>query len=195
MQYFSYIRVHSKTNIMILRTTLIIICSLVLFSCSVDNEPILLPHDTANREISDTSLNKSANEVQTEIIAGQHILAGYINVSIIDDVVTVSYNTIGDWTIEETHLFVGDLASLPTNGGGNPKIGRFPYSDTHPPGTTNVVYPTIELLPNECVYIAAHAVVTNTVTGQTETAWGYGVQIGGRSWAMMFEYCNNGGPF
>lgn len=114
----------------------------------------------------------------------------------VDGFLVVTYSSIPDWEIRETHLFVGQFNDLPTNRRGNPIVGHFPYSGTHSPGTFVVTYSFPELPLGECVYIAAHAVVENTTTGQNETAWGDGIPIGGNNWAMMFEVCNEySGPF
>ena len=123
------------------------------------------------------------------LVAGQNILSGIVTVVVNEDgVLEVTYTTDADWVIDETHLFIGDINDLPTNGAGNPKIGQYPYSDTHN-GTVTVTYTGPELLEGDCVYISAHAVVTNTITGESETAWANGEPIGGNSWAMGFEVC------
>ena len=126
-----------------------------------------------------------------DLMAGQNMDAGGVTVALVDGNVVVTYDTSeGDWTIDEVHLFKGDLGDLPTTGNGNPKIGHFPYSGSYGSGTTNVSFTGLELTEGECVFIAAHAVVTNTATGQSETAWAAGIPMGGNNWAMMFEVCN-----
>ena len=176
-----------------LKTTLAIIVCLSLLSCSIDGDEIINNTDQSEFIIQiggGTAGDPTNNSFQTDLMAGQNMLAGVVNVNVVDDVIVVSYSSDSGWEIQETHLYVGDLGSLPTNGGGNPKIGQFPYKDTHNAGTIDVVYNTITIAPGDCVFIAAHAVVENTSTGQNETAWGDGVPIGGNSWAMMFEFCN-----
>lgn len=124
-----------------------------------------------------------------DLLAGQTIDAGDVTVTLVDGTIVVNYETDGDWVITETHLFVGPLDDLPTNGGGNPRIGHFPYGDEYDPAQTSIDFITIDLAPGECVFVAAHAVVVNTVTGEEETAWGNGISIGGNNWSMMFEVC------
>ena len=173
-------------------TSLVLAAGIVLFSCSPNNDELTVYDDTADRIIiidTGTTGDPTATSYQTDLMAGQNVVSGIVTVDVVDGNVVVSYSTDGDWVIEETHLYIGPLAGLPTNGGGNPQVGQFPYSDTHPVGTTDVDYTGPGLIEGECVYVAAHAVVTNTVTGETETAWGQGIPIGGNSWAMMFEYC------
>ncbi|NND63331.1 MAG: hypothetical protein HKN48_09070 [Flavobacteriaceae bacterium] len=173
------------------KITFLFIAPLIFLSCS--QEPIESPDDlVANLFNAETSGGQnSVNLYEDTFIAAQNINVGTALVELIDGVVVVTYETEGDWVIEETHLFVGPLSELPTNGAGNPKIGQFPLSETHTGGTTLVVYTTTTPLPlGECVYVAAHAVVTNTVTGESETAWFNGDPIGGNSWAMMSEVCH-----
>ncbi|MBT8262367.1 MAG: hypothetical protein KJO05_06065 [Bacteroidia bacterium] len=173
------------------KITLVLLSALILSSCSPDNEDYT-SSETANNIIvigGATTTDLTNQSFQTELMAGQNIYAGIVNVDIKDGVVVVSYSSDTEWEITETHLYIGALNLLPTTGNGNPMIGQFPYADTHPVGTINVeiVGPTIS--EGDCVYIAAHAVVVNSDTGDDETAWGAGEPIGGTSWAMMFEYC------
>ena len=162
--------------------------------------------DTIGIETKDQG--NTENYYSTELIAGQNINVGLITVSDLDSNLDVTYETYGDWVITDVHLFVGELNDLPTSNGGNPKIGKFTYSKTYSPGTTMASFIDLyEIAANKCVWVAAHAVVLNTITGQEETAWGLGVQINnsgngngngngnGGSWAMRFQVCNNGGPF
>ncbi|MBW2937996.1 hypothetical protein KXJ69_07755 [Aureisphaera sp. CAU 1614] len=174
------------------KITLLFFLSALMISCSkeanVDQEAIKDGNDMDTRR-DEPGGGEPIVLYDDLLLAGQHIESGTISAVLVEGVIEVTYNTNSDWEIEETHLFVGDLSDLPTNGGGNPKIGRFPYKGNHASGTSTVTYSTIELQQGECVYVAAHAVVTNVNTGQTETAWGNGVPIGGNSWAMMFEVC------
>ncbi|WP_034258472.1 hypothetical protein [Altibacter lentus] len=172
------------------KITLLALCSLVLLSCQ--KEDTLPVNDSSNLiiEIGDGTVPDPTSSIYTtDLMAGQNMYAGTVNVEYIDGTIVVTYASEGDWGIDETHLFVGDLSNLPVNGGGNPKIGKFPYKGTHPAGTTTVTVITIPAASGECVTVAAHAVVTNAATGQSETAWGDGESIGGNNWSMMFEVC------
>ncbi|PKA84058.1 hypothetical protein ATE92_2228 [Ulvibacter sp. MAR_2010_11] len=170
------------------KTTLLVAIIAVLFSCSPEHNESNMDSLVLDRE-GETS-GDPVTLYQTDLMAGQNILMGYVRVDLVNGEIVVTYQSDGDWVIEETHLFIGELNQLPTNNGGNPKIGQFPYIGTHPAGTTTVAYTGQSMLTGQCVYVAAHAVVTNTISGQSETAWGAGVPIGGNSWAMMFEVCN-----
>ncbi|MCB0456618.1 MAG: hypothetical protein KDC91_02665 [Flavobacteriaceae bacterium] len=174
------------------KIALLFLITLLVLSCSKEQEPNSQTAPTANFELPqiDDGINNDPTELYNDfLIAGQNIVSGNVTVTLVDGIVVVTYTTEGDWVIDETHLYVGDIGDLPTNNSGNPQIGHFPYSNTHN-GETTVSYSTITLAPGECVYIAVHAVVTNTVTGESETAWGNGSPIGGNSWAMGFEVCN-----
>ena len=159
----------------------------LFFSCTTENNEEL---NTRGQLGGETAPDPSSIIYQTDLIAGQNILIGYVSVTLDYGNVYVNYSTEeSDWEINETHLFIGDLNDLPTNNNGNPQIGHFPFSEEHTIGTNTVFYLGNDLLPGDCFYVAAHAVVTNTTNGQEETAWADGEPIGENSWAMMFEAC------
>ena len=134
----------------------------------------------------------------TPLLAGQNINVGTVCFADIDtnndgvvDALTVTYNTINGWTIADTHLWVGSsLSQLPTNNGGNPIPGQFPYkSGVLSAGlTTYSVTIPFTTLGFTCpgpgkYYVAAHAVVKKPGVSN-ETAWGNGNRITSRgSWA------------
>ena len=173
------------------KITLLLISVLILSSCSPENEDYTTNNSTDFIiEIgSGTADDPTNNTFQTELTAGQHIYSGIVSVDVHDGNVIVTYTSESDWEILETHLYVGQLNLLPTTGNGNPQIGHFPYKNTHQAGTVTVEYIGPAINSGDCVYVAAHAVVVNSDTGDEETAWGSGVPIGGNSWAMTFEYC------
>jgi hypothetical protein len=192
------------------KITLLMIVSIVMASCSIDKDENYPTQDSTNfiielPGIDDQTTGGDTTLYQDDLWAGQNIDVGTVTVTVSGDgTLTVTYETEGDWQIDETHLFIGDIGDLPLNGGGNPQIGQFPYSSVETGGTTFVSFIHVDTLAvGECVYIAAHAVVTNIVTGESETAWGNGDPIGGGngggngngngggSWAMGFEVCNN----
>ena len=135
-------------------------------------------------------------DYETDLMAGQHTDSGNVIVSETSGNLDVTFETEGDWIILETHLYVGSQEDMPANNPGNPRIGQFPYKTDHGDGVTTFTYSNLgELAVGECTWVAAHAVVYNTVTNQEETAWGDGADIPGNSWAMYFEVCNGDGPF
>ena len=101
---------------------------------------------------------------------------GTVDVYTDGDIVTVTYTiTDPDWTLELTHLWIGDCGDLPTNNPGNPLIGQFPYSESHP-GATEYSY-TIDVSTLDGFCIAAHAEVNGTTS---ETAWAEGMPFVGK---------------
>ena len=176
---------------------ILLLLGLALMAFSCQTEPINDLEITADRiidgpgEVGDGS-NANGEDVELysdDLLAGQTIDSGNLTVTLVDGNLVVNYETEGDWVITETHLYVGPLADMPLNTPGNPQIGQFPYTNEFDPAETSVTYATLDLEPGECVYVAAHAVVVNTVTGEEETAWANGDQLDGNSWAMAFEIC------
>lgn len=131
--------------------------------------------------------------VSYDLYGGQTILVGSIDVTNDDNNVYITYNTTGGWTLAETHLYVGDLAGLPTNGANTPIPGQFPNAGTHS-GATSYTY-TIPLANlNDCFIIAAHASVEfgNSTSGTTqqETAWSIGTPFPNTNrWGWYSDYC------
>ena len=172
----------------------------LFISCSKDNveedifrnEIIIVDNDdgTNNDDFQEGEIH------QNDLIAGQNYIAGTVYIDLLaDDTVSVTYDTTnGDWVIVETHLYIGTYDDMPLNNPGNPILGQFPYAENHPPGTTSFTYvgPDINsvLDGDGCFVVAAHAVVVNTVTGQEETAWLFGLDYPGQNWAMYAEMCN-----
>ena len=131
------------------------------------------------------------------LIAGQHIEAGEVCVEIQGPNLAVTYNMSGDWELLEAHLWAGlDLADMPANKKGNPKIGHFPYATGDITGassfTFNVSLEEAFGSAEPCDVsglLAGHAAVRrdNGDGGyQTETGWIDGEQIVDKgSWAMF----------
>jgi hypothetical protein len=136
------------------------------------------------------------NGCTADLMAGQNTNAGSVTVTNDGYNLYVTYATTGDWQIKKIHLYVGALAGLPTNNGGNPKIGNFPVKVSFSPFTTTY-QATIPLssLADSCFIVAAHAELKRVVGGQvvqTETGWAAGTKINpnnGGSWATYFSCC------
>lgn len=160
----------------------------------------IIPSNSIEKKLepSDPSdpINLICTDTATDLMAGQNTDSGNVVVTETDGILDITYETEGDWVILETHLYVGIQENMPATNPGNPRIGQFPYSTDHGNGVTTFTY-SIPVPEGDSIWVAAHAVVYNTSTGQEETAWGYGVDIDGNSWAMWFEVCNGegGGPF
>jgi hypothetical protein len=129
-----------------------------------------------------------------ELTAGQYIDVGSLIVSNDDKNLYVTFVQDESYTrgeIRETHVFVGcGPDEIPLNGGGNPVIGHFPFSDDH----GEVMQYTYEIpldefdCGTECLTIVAHAAIGG------ETAFGgcddvEADQWDGRRWGCYFDYC------
>ena len=173
-------------------TYLMAILALSLVGC--EKEIVSFEKDT-----KDLRTQSIMNEIESElcgdpfitpIFAGQTINVGTLTVGNDETNLYVSYQLTGNWLIQETHLYVGPCDQIPLNNAGNPQFGHFPYSSTNNP-PTNLVEFTIPLADlDDCYCIVAHAVVVNTITGQTETAIGFGdKELPGNRWGWCIEYC------
>ncbi len=131
--------------------------------------------------------NRNAGDdhcLTTNLIAGQHHIAGTITVDIDGDDLIITYTTNSDWTIGATHLSIGncDEQTIPTTGSGNPKVGHFEHSTTHNDGTNQVIYILDAFVLDNNYCFAAHAEVFGPTGG--ETAWAEGEDFPGNNWAM-----------
>lgn len=131
--------------------------------------------------------------VTQNLMAGQHHLAGTVMIANDATNLYVTYQTVGDWKIISTELYVGDCAAIPVNKSGNPQIGHFPFKVTHDGMVTSYTYvlPLADFPADMCV--AAHANVAKVDASgaivQEETAWGEGPRFVTKgNWAMYFNY-------
>ncbi len=146
----------------------------------------------------------SINTQNYTLFAGQNTNIGNLEVTNDEDNLYVTYSLTGNWYLNETQLYVGYLEDMPTNNGGNPQVGLFPFKTTHSEGVNSYTY-TIPLstMVDDCYIIAAHASVSQVVNGQeisSETAWSYGNNFPySNQWGWYSNYCtqscneNNGG--
>ena len=97
---------------------------------------------------------------EVELCAGQDIPMGNVVVTNDEETLYVTFNTFGDWRLEETHVAVGDI---PMNRAGNPVPGRFPYACDEFEPMAQTCTATIPLNGLFCVgetyTVAAHAAV------------------------------------
>lgn len=128
-----------------------------------------------------------------DLFGGQTIDVGNLLVTNDDENLTITYQTTGDWYVGKIHVYVGDIAGLPTNSQNTPIPGQFPYSETYNPYTqTATITIPLASLPS-CYVIAAHAEVHKIVNGeevQSETAWSYGTPFANTDrWGWTSNYC------
>lgn len=164
------------------KITLLLLITVLLTACSVENDTVIEESITADRVIGTSS--DPVLCTQTDLIAGQNQIIGTVSVFTDGNTVTVCYDVIAGWTLDATHMYIGDCAERPANNPGNPIIGQFPYSSEHQ-GETKVCYEIDQsTLPSGVICVAAHAEAEGT---SSETAWGCCIPYGGSSWAMYFE--------
>lgn len=147
---------------------------------------------------------QSCDKFTTDLFAGQTIDAGYVNVTNTSQSLRIGVRAEHGWLIEEAHIYAG-LTPVPTNGGGNPAPGQFPYKTTYaPPVDRHVEMIPLSDLGAQCgdhLYLAVHLSVVKldaagNVTDQ-ETAWGFGNPYSGNNWGWWFDYdlcCCSGNP-
>ncbi len=176
---------------------LIYLLLLTTLSCSIEDvnqeDPFNLDANFRTFQYSekDVNLNSARNVItfctETNLIAGQNYIAGTVNVQLDGDDLVITYTTNSDWTIHATHLSIGncDEQSIPTNGGGNPKVGHFEHSTENDNGTVSVVYILDASVLDDNYCFAAHAEVSGPTGG--ETAWAEGINFEGNNWAMYVE--------
>jgi len=141
--------------------------------------------------IPNTVLAGTANNpMKVDLIAGQHIDAGEIQIWNDNDNLYVKYSATPPWCLDETHLQVAsNISKIPQNNG-NPVPGQFEYKSKH--NCVSEFTYTVPLTIEFCdLYIAAHAVVKKK-NGSTETAWGNGNKFPGKNWATYFVYSVDG---
>jgi len=138
------------------------LCTIVLFYACQQTELI------QTNELQNTSnqhLQSRASETFT-LYGGQDIEAGTVTFETTDTDLIVTYQTIDDWQLGTTHLYVGSEEDLPTTGNGNPKIGKFPYAqevelndEGYPIEPTDMVVYTIPLSEIETTTVEDTTVV------------------------------------
>ncbi|MBI5837205.1 MAG: hypothetical protein HZB25_08170 [Candidatus Eisenbacteria bacterium] len=83
------------------------------------------------------------------LIAGRTIEMGAVHVWLDQGELCVQYATQPTWVLNATHLAVAAaIGDMPLNPAGNPRIGHFPYSQTHSPAVTQHTY-RIDLAAND----------------------------------------------
>ncbi len=132
---------------------------------------------------------------------------GSVTVWLDHDQLCVEYQAQSSWVLNATHLAVAaSVADIPLNPGGNPQIGRFPYSQNHSPGvsefTCYIDLKAAGLAEEPYLELAAQADVSHLSTDghvlSQDGAWAKGqsfedvLQAGpggkgkGGNWAMHF---------
>ncbi|WP_179021594.1 hypothetical protein [Winogradskyella forsetii] len=170
-----------------------LMCLSVLFNCSTEQISDDIDEEnyfrvTEYRNYDNSNLSRSSEQIEfcysVNLMAGRNIYLGALGVTKTETDLIVTYATIPGWTIDETHINVGDCSEgwAPTTGSGNPKIGKFDHKEPHSTEVNRVVYHiNLDAIPDDSdLYcLAAHAVVLGP-NGE-ETAWAGGSNDGGGS--------------
>ena len=123
----------------------------------------------------------------TGLIANEVVRVGSVEIWNDEESLYVVYATSPEWPIQKTALFVGGaLGELPVSGGGNPRVGQFPYKSRHRDDPTQVIWevPLDDFATDE-LQIAAFAQLTDELAG----AWAEGEMIApGGNWSMYLSY-------
>lgn len=179
----------------------IVISALALAACASNNmSEELTDVSQSPKSIDVEELGPICGEETVELIAGQHIDVGEVNVANTEEEIIVTYNLTDGWKMSEAHMHIGCvLSDIPQTKKGNPIPGQFDYKVEfeEPVDSYAFVVPFAEIgCDIECnvteLIIAAHAAVVliddegNVIQG--ETAWGEGPGFPGNNWAMYFYY-------
>src|SRR5690606_19273634 len=123
------------------------------------------------------SFDDDGSDGSVDLLAGQHTDVGEVTVERVGDNLVIKYIVVPGWCATEYHLDAGwkngsgQIKRIPTDGGGNPMIGRFGSSGD--PDCVHLITVTVPLdhvrgegwTDGNPVVIAAHAVVENLGTG------------------------------
>lgn len=177
--------------------------------CAIEREP-----DPERLDAPRTVKLDHTKSSCVRLMAGQHHHVGNVCLSIehhhdtsphcgpgAKGSVKVHYETWDGWALYEEHMHAGDEpGDIPTNNGGNPKVGQFDYHHEDENGHTHhsfwvpLCYFGLDDSDHECedvhAYFAAHAVVKkyhDDGSCQEETAWAEG-DGHFNNWAMYFDH-------
>lgn len=135
-----------------------------------------------------------------DLMAGQTFQSGFLAVSHDQTSLTVTFDTIDGWMLDEVQVHVGcSEQDIPQTNSGNPRIGNFDYKATLDPAASTYTFvidldgiSCLDTSPDNSLVIAAHAAVhlvdTDGTLLQGETAWSSGSPSAGRSWATYSNY-------
>jgi hypothetical protein len=133
---------------------------------------------------------------ETDLIAGQHTDTGSVSVSNDEDEIMITVDAASPYLLSEVHIYVG-TDPVPTNNGGAPAPGQFPYKVEFPEPVgsyeLDVALAELGVGCDESLNVAVHAVVVSfDRSGNeifSETAWGFGdEEFEGSRWGWSFDY-------
>jgi len=150
-----------KRNLLLLAAILV-----VLFACNKDDsdQPVINNNYIDSCTITTKLIANGPN--YDSLCQGLHVGTVTVVDSVVDDsnFISVTYDIIlEDWLLKLTQLYIGPEPDIPANGAGNPKLGQFPFIDTHDTGVTTFTIGPI-YLPDSTYVIAAHAEAEKTIS-------------------------------
>ena len=166
--------------------------TIALYAC--EDDPLTVPPEVALQVVTGVGADPGAAcspVVEVPFLAdGGTVRVGSVLIANDEADVYVTFQTSGGWEINKSSLFIGDADDrIPLSGGGNPRLGQFPWSRDHVGGTPTYTYavPRAEFEDGDPLTAAAHAEVR--LGERVEGAWADGDPIrSGRSWATAFTY-------
>ncbi|MEO6582685.1 MAG: hypothetical protein ABIO05_00080, partial [Ferruginibacter sp.] len=186
----------------------------LFYACSKDVKEKNSPVSSVSASTSTNVVDASGNSITTcgtpqvdPLTAGQTIPAGSVIIENDENNVYVTYQTSGDWKLQEVHLSVdcntnGDCTQAKSS---DLAPGKFPYKMIFNAGTSGfcaadglpVTYtftiPKTALGSCTCFCVYPHAVVVRCSSGsvaETQTAWGgYVSRITNGKWYGGTNYC------
>ena len=176
------------------------LASVSIISCQkVDVNPIENVNQPAIKETPDGNKANFANYCQpTEAKLLSDLNENVGSVVVTNDMsnIYITYNSTDEWTLSQTHLYVGDIALMPVGLDGTPDLANFPYTGSHNDVKTYTFQVPVSLIqPGTCGSIVAHTIVqkTDDVSNQTElrSAFGKVVQVKTNGIpGFSFVYCS-----
>jgi hypothetical protein len=150
------------------RKVLAFFAFLLLLSCSIDESEEILstrPQTDALQSVDQTpQLIVPFDEclsVSFDLYAGRKEIAGKVLVENTKDSLTITYKLNEGWYMLAAKVFAGKFEDIPLSGGGNPKVGQFPYKRIFykPKSEHRLSIPLseISLSAPSCISIAAYA--------------------------------------
>jgi hypothetical protein len=133
---------------------------------------------------------------ETDLIAGQHTDTGSVSVTNDADEIMIAVDATNPYLLAEVHIYVG-TDPVPTNNGGAPAPGQFPYTVEFPEPTASydlaIALEDLGVGCDDQLNIAVHATVVSFDRDGNEvfeeTAWGFGDEtFDGSRWGWSFDY-------
>ncbi|MCP4196309.1 MAG: hypothetical protein GY762_04085 [Proteobacteria bacterium] len=141
------------------------------------------------------------NQMETMLVAGQHMDAGKVVISHDEMYLYVKIMCANGWSVHGSHVAVAEsMEELPQTKSGNPPPGQFPFkhgcltddcAQIYQIPLENLGWTTDGECTDREIVVAVHAEVSKSCDGertQSETAWGKGPGFPGKNWAMYIEY-------